>query len=150
MGILARSVPLAAWLAVAGCAGQPVQTGRTVPADPARAQRAVEAELRSLGFVGIRLRPGMVEATAGNVPSAWAACPPVLVGDGDDRRRMASPSRRQAVARVTIVPGAGGAAVTVATSFGATYRNGFSGNGFERACRSQGIIESRLLAAAGR
>ena len=149
MRILMRSTSVAALVAVAACVAQPIETSRTVTADPAWARRAIEAELTALGFTRVGTEPERIEATAGAAPPAWAACPPMLVGDGEDRRRMASPDRRQAVVRIAITPGTAGAQITIAASFTAAYRNPFSGYGSERACRSRGVVEARLLAAAG-
>lgn len=141
---------LSGLLAVAACAVGPSETRRTVAGDPARAQRAVAAELTSLGFARMTMVPDGLEATAAAVPPVWAVCPPILVGDGDDRRRMASPDRRRAVVRVAITPAGVGTAVSVATAFTASYRNSFNGNGVERACRSTVAVEARLLDAVSK
>ena len=67
------------------------------------------------------------------------------------RQRNANGNRRQrrASVRVDLAPGDGGTAVTVATNFVASYRNPRSGSSFERDCRSKGVVEARLLEAAG-
>ena len=38
--------------------------------------------------------------------------------------------------------------MTVVTNFAASYRNTSSGYSFERACRSKGVVEARLVEAA--
>lgn len=149
MRIRTRSAGVAALLAVAACVAPPIETSRSIPAAPAQVRGAVEAELAALGLTRVGTQPDEIEATAAAAPPAWAACPPVLVGDGEDRRRMASPDRRQAVVRIAIRPDAAGTQITIAASFTAAYRNPFSGYGSERACHSRGVVETRLLAAAG-
>lgn len=149
MRILTRFAAMAAWLSVGACVAPPIETSRAISADPAQVRRQVEAELTALGFTRVGTQPEGIEARAAAAPPAWAACPPALVGDGDDRRRMATPDRRQAVVRIAIAPGTSGTRITVAASFTAAYRNPFSGYGSERACRSRGVVEARLLAAAG-
>ena len=139
----------AAVVALAACATAPIETARTVPGDPAAVRARLEAELTRLGF---RLASGSpdtsLEATADAAAVDWAACTPVLVSAGDDRRRMASAGRRQARVRIDLVSRDRGTAVTVVTSFVASYRNTSSGYSFERACRSKGVVEARLVEAA--
>jgi hypothetical protein len=61
---------------------------------------------------------------------------------------MATAGRRRASVRIDLASRDGGTAVTVDTDFAASYRNTSSGYGFERACRSKGVVEARLLDAA--
>jgi hypothetical protein len=137
-------------LALAACATRTIETSRTVPGDPAAVRARLEAELSRLGFRPASSSPGTsLEATDGTAAVDWAACPPVLVGAGDNGARMVTAGQRRAGVRVDLAPGDGGTAVTVAANFAASYRNPRSGNRFERDCRSKGIVEARLLAAAG-
>ena len=136
-------------LALAACATGPIETARIVPGDPAAVRVRLEAELSRLGFQPTSGSPvTSLEGTAGSAAVDWAACPPVLVSAGDDRRRMASAGRRRASVRIDLASRDGGTAVTVDTDFAASYRNATSGYSFERACRSKGVVEARLLDAA--
>ena len=140
---------IAAGLLVGGCATRPVETVRTVPGGVAEVRARVEAELVRLGFSLAGSSTGTtLEATAGNVAAEWAACSPALVGGGDDRRQMAGAGPRRGSVRVDFVPMTGGTSVTVTPSFEASYRNGITGYSFERACRSNGVVEARLLTTA--
>ena len=136
-------------LLVAACATSTIETARTVPGDPAAVHVRLEVELSQLGFRPASGGPGTsLEATAGTAAVDWAACPPVLVSAGDDRRRMASAGQRRASVRIDLAPGDGGTAVVVVAKFAASYRNPVSSYSFERACRSKGVVETRLLDAA--
>ena len=143
-------VTAAMGFALTACASGTIETARTVPNDPAAVRVRLEAELGRLGFRPASGRPGTtLEATAGTAVVDWAACTPVLVGGGDNGTRMATAGQRRASVRVGLAPDDGGTAVTVATNFAASYRNTRSGSSFERACRSKGVVEARLLDAAG-
>ena len=61
---------------------------------------------------------------------------------------MASAGQRRASVRIDLASGDSGTAVTVVATFAASYRNSSSGYSFERACRSKGVMEARLLDAA--
>jgi hypothetical protein len=135
-------------LVLAACAAERDATPRRVAGDPKTVAERLGAELARLGFRW-RGTTGGIEATAGNVPADWAACPPVLVGGGDDRRQMASAGQRRGSVRIDLAAaGDGGTSVTLAARFTASYRNGITGYAFERACRSSGVVEASLVAAA--
>jgi hypothetical protein len=136
-------------LALAACATGTIETARTVPGDPAAVRARLEAELSRLGFRPVSGGSDTsLEATDGTAPVDWAACTPVLVGGGDNGTRMASAGQRRASMRIDLTPGDGGTAVIVAAEFAANYRNTHRGYSFERACRSKGVVEARLLEAA--
>jgi hypothetical protein len=147
MRLPARST--AALLALAGCATGPASTERTLDAAPAVVLERVTIELRDLGFSPETGGPGSLLATTTRADPAWATCSPVLVGDGDDRRLMASAERRDAQIRVTATAVAGRTDLSVGAEFRAGYRNRLRAAGFERACRSTGVLEARLLEAGG-
>jgi hypothetical protein len=136
-------------LALAACATGPIETARTIPGDPAAVRVRLEAELSRLGFQPASRSPSTsLEATAATAAVDWAACTPVLVGGGDNGTRMATAGQRRASVRIDLTLGDGGTAVVVAANFEASYRNPRSGYSFERACRSKGVVEARLLDAA--
>jgi hypothetical protein len=135
-------------LGLAACAG-PVETRRTVPAGLADARSRVVAELARLGF-GPASTSGdgsVVEATVAAVPDEWASCGPALVGS--EPRRMATAETEGGAVRVELTPaGGGGTEVDVAAAFTGGYRHPSTTYRFERACRSNGVLEARLLTAA--
>ena len=137
-------------LGLAACAG-PVETRRTVPADLADVRSRVMAELARLGF-GPALTSAsgggsVVEAPVAAVPDEWASCGPALVGS--EPRRMATAETERGAVRVELTPvGGGGTEVDVAAAFTGGYRHPSTTYRFERACRSNGVLEARLLAAA--
>lgn len=133
---------------IAACAMAPAVTERTVTADPARVLDRIGAELERLGFRRTAGSQGALDATAARATAMWAACPPVLVGDGDDRRLIASAERRYVDVRVVAMPAGAGTVIAVTASFRASYRNRARGGGFERPCRSTGTLEDLLLATA--
>ena len=136
-------------LALPACATGTIETARTVPDDPAAVRTRLEAELSRLGFRVASGGPGTtLEATDGTAAVDWAACTPVLVGGGDNGRRMATAGQRRASVRIDLAPGDGGTTIVVAAMFAASYSNPRSGYNFERACRSKGTVEARLLDAA--
>jgi hypothetical protein len=138
-------------LGLAACAG-PVETRRTVPADLADAQGRIVAELARLGFGPASGGGSVIEAAAAPAPDEWASCGPVLVGGGgsDKARRMATAVTERGAVRVELTPaGGGGTEVDVTAAFTGSYRNPITTYRFERTCRSNGVVEARLLAAAG-
>jgi hypothetical protein len=143
-------VVAAATLALVSCATAPPESRRAVAGDPAAVAARIEAELAALGFRRTGGGSGgAIEAEAAAAPVVWARCPPVLVTGGDDRYRMASAGAREGTARVALAPAAGrGTAVEVGVDVTARYRNTIRGYGFERPCRSTGVVERRLLDAA--
>ena len=135
-------------LGLAACAG-PVETRRTVPADLADVRSRVMAELARLGFGPASTSGGgsVVEATVAAVPDEWASCGPALVGS--EPRRMATAETERGAVRVELTPvGGGGTEVEVAAAFTGGYRHPSTTYRFERVCRSHGVVEARLLAAA--
>jgi hypothetical protein len=140
-----------AFLALAACAG-PVETRRAVPGDPAEVRGRIVAELTRLGFTTSGGGGPAIEATAATARDDWASCGPTLVGGGgsDEARRMATAETERGAVRVELTPAGGGSTeVDVATEFTGSYRNPITTYRFDRACRSAGVVESRLLAAAG-
>ena len=73
----------------------------------------------------------------------------MLLGDGDDRFRMVNATSRQGSVAVTTAPAATGTEVRVEPSFSAIYRNPITGTSFEAPCSSTGVLEQKLLDAAG-
>ena len=125
-------------LGLAACAG-PVETRRTVP------------ELARLGFgpasTSASAGGSVVEATMAAVPDEWASCGPALVGS--EPRRMATAETERGAVRVELTPvGGGGTEVDVAAAFTGGYRHPSTTYRFERVCRSNGVLEARLLTAA--
>jgi hypothetical protein len=146
------AVPLAA--ALAACAtAPPAETERLVAGPPVAAAERIEAALNALGLRRTQGSAGVIEAETRQASTAWASCLPMLVSDGDDRRRMVTAEQRRASVRVDLAPaGPGtsgpGTTVRVTSSFVADYRNPISGYGFERDCSSRGVVERTLLDAA--
>jgi hypothetical protein len=147
----ARSLKvMAALLGLAACvAGPPVPSDREVAGDPAEIRRRIEAELARLGLAPAAGGAGVLEAHRTGAPAAWAGCAPVLLGDGDDRYRMATADTRAATVRVTLAPAPAGTRAAVAVRATGSYRNPFTTYRVDRPCSSTGLVESRLLAAAG-
>jgi hypothetical protein len=139
-----------AGLCLAACAG-PVETRGTVPGNLDEVRSRITAELARLGFTPMPGGDAVVEATAAAAPDDWASCGPTLVGGGgpDESRRMATAETERGTVRVELTPAGGGTAVDVTTDFTANYRNPITSYRFDRTCRSNGVVESRLLAAAG-
>lgn len=137
-------------LCLAACAA-PVETRRAVPGDLAEVRSRITAELARLGFTPTAGEGSVIEATAATAPDDWASCGPTLVGGGgpDESRRMATAEAERAAVRVELTPAGGGTQVDVATEFTGSYRNPITSYRFARGCRSNGVVESRLLAAAG-
>lgn len=137
---------------LAGCAAAPPESARAVAAPPAAVAGRVAGALADLRLVP---RPaaagrGGVTAAIANVPTAWAECRPMLVGDSDDRFRMVTAGARHGSVAVSVeaAPASGETRVRVSPSFAATYRNTINGTSFDARCESTGVLERRLLAAA--
>jgi hypothetical protein len=146
----------AALLGLAACT-DPVETRRAVPGDAAEVQGRIVAELVRLGFGPASASASgggsVIEAAAAPASDEWASCGPVLVGGGgsDKARRMATAETERGAVRVELTPvggGGGGTEVDVAAAFTGGYRHPSTTYRFERACRSNGVLEARLLAAA--
>jgi hypothetical protein len=147
----APSLPVAgALLGLVACvAGPPVPTEREVPGDPAEVRRRIETELARLGFQPAAGTAGALEAARADAPAAWAACGPVLLGDGDNTYRMAMADARAVKVQATFTPGTAGTRVITAVRATGSYRNPFTTYRVDRPCPSTGFVESRVLAAAG-
>lgn len=142
------AVPLVACVTPA-----PVPTERVVPGPTSAVAARVEAALSALGLRRTQASAAAIEGETRLASVEWAACPPALVSDGDDRRRMVGVEQRRAQVRVDLAPAdAAGpqpeTVVRVTVTFAAAYRNPFTGYGFERECRSRGVVERVLLDAA--
>lgn len=135
---------------LAACTGAPVQSSRVVPGDPAAVGRRVEAEMRALGLRSTRRDDGIVAARTPAASDDWAGCSPALVGRGgaNGSRRLVSVRNRKAEVEVTLVPDGAGTRVEVNARFTAGYDNPETASHFERPCRSTGVLEAQLLAAA--
>lgn len=152
MMLIGRSTLLAALAALilCACTRLPAETHRLVPGGTDDVQRRIAAEMSTLGLV-VTTDDGVITGRAEHAPGDWATCGPALVGRGGGEhssRRLVSVSSRQATVRVTI--GAAGPAtrVEVRAAFSASYVNPERGGIFDRPCRSQGLIEARILEAA--
>jgi hypothetical protein len=142
-------------LGLAACAG-PVETRRAVPAGLADARSRVVAELARLGFGPASASASgggsVIEAAAARAPDGWASCGPTFVdvGGPHDAPRMATAEAERGAVRVALTPtGGGGTEVEVAAAFTGSYHSPVTTYRFERPCRSNGVVEARLLAAAG-
>ena len=150
-----RSRLTAAALLGLGACADPVETRRAVPGDAAEVQGRIVAELARLGFGPASASASggrsVIEAAAAPAPDEWASCGPVLVGDGgsDKARRMATAEAERGAVRVELTPAGGGTEVDVTAAFTGSYRNPITTYRFDRTCRSNGVVEARLLAAAG-
>ncbi|MFL5335349.1 MAG: hypothetical protein ACJ8H8_19730 [Geminicoccaceae bacterium] len=148
--ILLATATAAAFLAA--CAGAPPPSDRVVPRNPATVSDRLQAELRSLGLTVTSGDPGVIAARALNVPADWASCPPAVVGRGGGNHsssRLVSVRSRHAAIRVVLVPVGDATKVEVVAMFSASYDNPETASSFDRDCRSKGVLEARLLAAAG-
>ena len=130
-----------------------IPTERVVSGPAAAVAARVEAALGTLGLRQTRASAEAIEAETRLASTGWASCPPALVSDGDDRRRMVGAEQRRAEVRVDLAPagaaGSGqGTTVRVTARFAAGYRNPMTGYGLERDCRSRGVVERTLLDAA--
>lgn len=149
---MTRYLSLLGLLLAAGCATTlppPVETRREVAAGPDVAMAAMQAALDGLGFApaedGVRLRAA--------APEPWADCATVTVrgasgDDGNGRRDFARPQTRRALVAAGAVPAGDGSIATVDARFSATYLDRYVNLPFTRGCRSQGVLEQRLLDAA--
>src|SRR4051794_32191303 len=137
---------------LAACAGVPPPSDRVVPYDPATVSDRLRAEMGSLGLLATSDDNGVISARATKAAADWASCPPALVGRGGgdhSSSRMVSVRSRHAAVRVVLVPVGDGTKVEVVAMFSASYDNPETAAGFDRDCRSRGVLEARLLAAAG-
>jgi hypothetical protein len=150
-----RSRLTAAALLGLGACTDPVETRRAVPGDAAEVQGRIVAELVRLGFGPASASASgggsVIEAAAARAPDGWASCGPTFVdvGGPDDAPRMATAEAERGAVRVALTPtGGGGTEVEVAAAFTGSYHSPVTTYRFERPCRSNGVVEARLLAAA--
>ena len=139
-------------LVLGACAGTPVDTRRLEAEKPDAVQRRVAAAMSALGFTGIANDGQVITGRAVRAPSDWAACSPALVGRSNGEhssRRLVSVSSRQATVRVAFMPEGEATTVDVEVAFSASYVNPERGGSFDQPCRSKGVVEARLLEAAG-
>src|SRR3954449_2652993 len=137
---------------LADCAGVRPPSDRVVPQNPGVVRDRLLAEMRSLGMTVTSGDPGVTSARALNVPADWASCPPAFVGRGGgdhSSSRLVSVRSRHAAIRVVLVPVGDATRIEVVAMFSASYDNPETASGFDRDCRSRGVLEARLLAAAG-
>ncbi|MGE3295240.1 MAG: hypothetical protein AB7I59_08130 [Geminicoccaceae bacterium] len=154
MTLIRRSKPLSAFIALAlcACAGKPIETHRSVPAGQADVQRMVAAEMASLGLAVTMNGDGTITGRTNDAPVDWARCSPALVGRGGGEhtsRRLVSVSSRQATVRVALMPAGQATTVDLLAVFSASYVNPERGGNFDQPCRSKGVLEMRILEAAG-
>lgn len=145
-------VPAVALMALCACTGQPVETRRQASGEPDAVQRRIAAEMRALGLI-VTTSDGVSTGRADHAPTEWATCSPALIGRGGggehSSRRLVSVSSRQATVRVTTGSEGPATAVDVTAAFTASYVNPDRGGTVEQPCRSKGVLEARLLEAAG-
>jgi hypothetical protein len=153
--------PILAGMLVACAMGQqaPVApsspTGREVAVDPGTARERVESELRRLGFT-LRQESGPLSPVAAELAdsdSAWADCPLALARDPDPDSTRASFERPTGVRIVVVAQAttlAGSTHLSLDVLEVGRYRNPYVNLTFEERCRSTGILETKLLDAAGR
>lgn len=150
MVVGARSIALGLLMLLAACAGERPPPVRAVPGTPETADAKVAGALSRLQLVPRPAEAGSgVAASIHSVPASWSICRPMLLADGDDRFRMVNPTSRQGSVTVITSPAATGTEVQVTPMFEATYRNAITGTSFQSACESTGVLEQKLLDAAG-
>jgi hypothetical protein len=72
----------------------------------------------------------------------------MLLGDQEDRFRMASARHKAGDVTVALTSAPPVTQVRVTPIFRATYRNPINGTSFDAPCESTGVLERRLLDAA--
>jgi hypothetical protein len=131
-------------------APEPRPAGRTVALAPDTVRAAIAEELRRFGFAVVT--DTTITGRSDAADPAWATCRDALVGDrtADSRRvTWAKPGAR--IATVEVATGTTDAATTVsvAARHAARYVDPFLALPFMRSCPSTGVLERRLLEAAG-
>ena len=147
----------AALLLLAACAtapaATPIPTTRTVAAPVDQVRQRVVTAIRDLGFTPETTPTGVEAVARGSASPDWADCRRVLISynqdDGPPRSSWQSPQARQARIAVSVTPEGQGTRVNVSPQFSATYRDPFRNTPVQRGCASTGVLESRLLGAAG-
>ncbi len=142
---------MAAGTILTGCTGAPIESARIVPADPATVGDRIRASMLPLGLTPTTGQDQTIIGTTTHAPADWAACGIVLVGRGGGEhssRRATSVDARAASVRVALTPAGDGTAVKVRAMFSGAYYNPETAQKFDRPCRSKGVLEARLLAAA--
>ncbi|MCS6779064.1 MAG: hypothetical protein NZ555_05125 [Geminicoccaceae bacterium] len=152
---------LAAALGIAACTGTtppPVaMRSGIVATSPFEARARAAAELRRLGFAVRELDGSDVptlraELAAGGDPG-WARCEGIWTTDpfsdlGQSRFVAAEGRRMIVVLRTSALPQ--GTSVEVDAHTIGVYRHAFTGEPVEALCGSTGVLERRLVAAAGK
>ncbi len=145
---------LALAMLIGACVGapapEPPPASRTVPLASEGVRAAIASELRRLGFVVATEMT--ISGRSDAADPAWAACRDALVGDrmGDSRRvTWASPGARSAAVEVATGTTHAGTTVSVSARHAARYVDPFLALPFTRSCPSTGVLERRLLEAAG-
>lgn len=141
-----------ALLPLCACMGPPPETRRLAAGDDAAIRQRIAAEMTALGLVVAASDTGVLTGRTARASTDWAACSPALVGRGGGEhtsRRLVSVSSRSAEVQVVIAPAGDSATVEVLAEFSASYVNPERGGSFEQPCRTKGVLEARLLAAAG-
>lgn len=151
---------LAAALGFAACTGTapaPVATRSGIVATaPLEARTRAAAELRRLGFAVHELdgseAPTLRAELAAGADPAWARCEGIWTTDpfsdlGRSRFVAAEGRRMIVVLRTSAVPQ--GTSVEVDARTIGLYRHAFTGETVEAVCGSTGLLERRLVAAAG-
>ena len=146
----------AAFLLLAACAAAstapPVATTRTVAAPVGQVRDRLEAAIRDLGLTSRPTRSGIEAFTRGGASQDWAGCERALISYSQDRGMRSAwvePGAREARVAVSLAPEGDGTRVSVDPEFSATYRDPFRNTPVQLRCPSTGVLEGRLLAAAG-
>lgn len=147
LGIVAAAMAVL----LAGCVSAPPPSSRVVSADPTTVRERVQMAMRADGLVATVRDDGTIVARSLQVPGDWARCPPVLVGRGgsNESKRMVTVRSRRVSLRVVLTPVGQATTIDVDADFSGAYDNPETAASFDRACRSTGVLEARLLAAAG-
>src|SRR3954447_9677662 len=143
-------------LLLAACAATstapPVATTRTMAAPVGQVRDRLEAAIRDLGLTPQPTQSGIEALTRGGAARDWAGCKRVLISYYQDRGARSTwvdPGAREARVTVSLATEGDGTRVSVDPEFSATYRDPFRNTPVQLRCPSTGVLEGRLLAAAG-
>jgi len=146
----------AAFLLLTACAATstapPVATTRTLAAPVGQVRDRLEAAIRDLGLTSRPTQSGIEAFTRGGAARDWAGCERALISYSQDRGMRSAwvePGAREARVAVSLAPEGDGTRVSVNPEFSATYRDPFRNTPVQLRCPSTGVLEGRLLAAAG-
>lgn len=149
---MAVVIRLAATMGLAGlaaCTTGIVDPVREVPGSPELVSDRLVQGAKRLGLSQpTSASAETVRLDLAHARTSWTSCPPMLVGGGDDTRRMATASRRWGEVDITLAPVPTGTQVAIRSRFVGLYRNPITGYSFETPCRSAGTLEEGLLEAA--